>query len=129
MVRRARTFCAFAHRIEDRRSRDCDPSHRFSVEREDDSAGHQAHDPSGTRADALKEPKEPLNKSRVAATEAFRDELHEATRSPWQAPMGERRDTADRPESPVPFGFRSNGLICVVARLANSTNYSLRRDA
>src|SRR6266508_4363419 len=73
--------------------------------------------------------REPLNKSRVAATEAFRDELHEATRSPWQAPMGERGDTADRPESPVPFGFRRNGPICVVARLANSTHYSLRRDA
>jgi len=50
-------------------------------------------------------PKEPLNKSRVAATAAFRDELREATRSPWQAPMGERRDKADRPESPVPPGF------------------------
>ena len=72
---------------------------------------------------------EPLNKSRVAATEAFRDEMHEATRSQWQAPIGERRDTADRPESPVPSGFRRNGLICVVARLANSMNYSLRRGA
>src|SRR5437867_12314848 len=46
--------------------------------------------------------KEPLNKSRVAATDAFRDEMREATRGPWQAPMGERRDKADRPESPVP---------------------------
>src|SRR6266568_4531619 len=30
--------------------------------------------------------REPLNKSRVAATEAFRDEMREATRRPWQAP-------------------------------------------
>src|SRR5439155_17766425 len=29
---------------------------------------------------------EPLNRSRVAATEAFRDEMHEATRSPWRVP-------------------------------------------
>ena len=41
-------------------------------------------------------------------------------------PLGERRDTADRPESPVPSGFRRNGPICVVARLASSINYSLR---
>jgi hypothetical protein len=30
--------------------------------------------------------------------------------------------------SPVPSGFRRNGLICVVARLANRPSYSLRRD-
>src|SRR5260370_6911830 len=30
--------------------------------------------------------REPLNKSRVAATAAFRDEMHEATPSPSQAP-------------------------------------------
>src|SRR6266700_3032579 len=30
--------------------------------------------------------REPLNKPRVAATEAFRDEMREATRRPWQAP-------------------------------------------
>jgi len=65
----------------------------------------------------------------VAATAAFRDELREATRSPWQAPLGEWRDKADRPESRRPSGFRRNGLICVVARLANRMNYSLRRDA
>ena len=41
-------------------------------------------------------------------------------------PIGEPSDKADRPESPVPSGFRRNGLICFVARLANSTNYSLR---
>jgi hypothetical protein len=34
--------------------------------------------------------------------------------------MGERRDTADRPASPVPSGFRRNGLICVVARLGDT---------
>src|SRR5438067_9890579 len=44
-------------------------------------------------------------------------------------PIGEPSDKADRPESPVPSGFRRNGLICFVAQLANSTNYSLRRDA
>jgi hypothetical protein len=65
----------------------------------------------------------------VAATDAFQDEMREATRSPWQAPMGERRDKADRPESVRPFGFRRNSLICVVAQLANRMNYSLRRDA
>src|SRR5882762_5742798 len=70
--------------------------------------------------------REPLNKPRMAATEAFRDEMREATRSPWQAPMGERRDKGDRPESPGPFGFQRNGPICVVARLANRMNYSLR---
>lgn len=43
--------------------------------------------------------------------------------------IGERRDTADRPASPVPFGFCRNGLICFVAQLANRVNYSLRRDA
>ena len=30
---------------------------------------------------------EPLTKPRVAATEARRDEMHEATRSQWQAPL------------------------------------------
>jgi len=34
-------------------------------------------------------------------------------------PTGERRDKADRPESPVPSGFGAMALICVVARLAN----------
>jgi len=45
----------------------------------------------------------------MAATKAFRDETREATRSPWQGPVGERRDKADRPRScqmsPVPSGF------------------------
>src|SRR6266567_3390174 len=49
--------------------------------------------------------REPLHEPRVVATEAFRDEMHEATRSQWQVPIGKRRDTADRPESPVPPGF------------------------
>jgi len=44
--------------------------------------------------------------------------------------MGKRRDLADRPRSwqmsPVRSGFRRNDLICFVARLANSINYSLR---
>src|SRR5437870_2758448 len=44
-------------------------------------------------------------------------------------PIGKPSDKADRPESPVPSGFRRNGIICFVAQLANSTNYSLRRDA
>src|SRR5256886_12843712 len=35
---------------------------------------------------ASRDLREPLNKSRVAATEAFRDEMREATRRPWQAP-------------------------------------------
>src|SRR5437016_12684373 len=72
-------------------------------------------------------PKEPLNKSRVAATEAFRDELREAARSPWQAPMGERRDKADRPESPVPPGF---GAITRPAKLrCGPLGRALRRAA
>src|SRR5882724_1603974 len=70
--------------------------------------------------------KEPLNKPRVAATEAFRDEMPhlptEATRCPWQAPRASGA-TADRPLSwqlsPVPSGFGAMALICVVARLAN----------
>src|SRR5437773_11523220 len=45
---------------------------------------------------------------------------------PIAGAIGEPSDKADRPESPVPSGFRRNGLICFVARLANSTNYSLR---
>src|SRR5438552_2242080 len=48
---------------------------------------------------------------------------------PIAGAIGELSDKADRPESPVPSGFRRNGLICFVARLANSTNYSLRRGA
>jgi len=48
---------------------------------------------------------------------------------PVAGPTGERRDNADRPESPVPSGFGAMALICVVARLANKMNYSLRRDA
>ncbi len=56
------------------------------------------------------EAKEPLNKSRVAATEAFRDEMREATRRPWQAPRASGA-TADRPRSwqlsPVPSGLRA----------------------
>ncbi len=57
-------------------------------------------------------PREPLNTPRVAATEAFRDEMPhlptEATRSPWQVPCASGA-TADRPRSwqlsPVPPGF------------------------
>ncbi len=41
--------------------------------------------------------KEPLHKSRVVATEARRDEMHEATRSQMVGPIVSRRDTADRP--------------------------------
>src|SRR6266853_5727833 len=56
--------------------------------------------------------REPLNESRVAATEAFRDEMPylstEATRRPWQAPRASGA-TADRPRSwqlsPVPSGL------------------------
>ncbi|HEX8011330.1 MAG TPA: hypothetical protein VF814_10395, partial [Casimicrobiaceae bacterium] len=48
---------------------------------------------------------------------------------PIAGAIGEPSDKADRPESPVPSGFRRNGLICFVARLAKSMNYSLRRDA
>jgi hypothetical protein len=43
--------------------------------------------------------------------------------------MGEQRDgrsPASVANAPRPFGFRRNGLICVVARLANRMNYSLR---
>src|SRR5881396_3682961 len=68
--------------------------------------------------------KEPLNKSRVTATAAFRDEMHEATRRPWQAPHGRAARHSRSPGKPRPFGFRRNGLICVVARLANRMNYS-----
>jgi len=45
----------------------------------------------------------------MAATKAFRDETREATRSPWQVPMGERRDgrsPAQLPNEPRPSGFR-----------------------
>src|SRR6266513_6475849 len=70
--------------------------------------------------------REPLHKPRVAATEAFRDEMPhlptEATRRPWQAPRASGA-TPDRPRSwqlsPVPSGFGAMALICVVARLAN----------
>src|SRR5438552_14339996 len=48
---------------------------------------------------------------------------------PIAGAIGKPSDKAGRPESPVPSGFRRNGLICFVAQLANSTNYSLRRDA
>jgi hypothetical protein len=40
--------------------------------------------------------------------------------------MGERRDKADRPESAIPSGLGAMAIICVVARLANRTSYSLR---
>jgi hypothetical protein len=53
----------------------------------------------------------------VAATVAFRDEMRDG------------RSPAQLANEPGPFGFRRNGLICFVARLANRMNYSLRRDA
>jgi hypothetical protein len=41
--------------------------------------------------------KEPLNKSRTVATEAWRDGMREARRSEWLIPLREPRDNADRP--------------------------------
>jgi hypothetical protein len=64
----------------------------------------------------------------MAATAAFRDEMREATRSPWQAPWASGA-TADRARSWQMSPVRrvsAQRLICVVARLANKMNYSLR---
>ena len=58
--------------------------------------------------------------------------MREATRGPVAGPTGERRDgrsPAQLATEPRPFGFVRGALICVVARLANKMNYSLRRDA
>jgi len=44
-------------------------------------------------------------------------------------PHGRAARQSRSPGKPRPFGFRRNGLICFVARLANRMNYSLRRDA
>src|SRR2546430_9637058 len=55
----------------------------------------------------------------MVAQEALPDEVREAARSQWQVPLGERRDKADRRQSPCPFGFRRYGPGCGVAHLAN----------
>src|SRR6266480_3230909 len=77
--------------------------------------------------------REPLNKPRVAATEAFRDEMPhlptEATRRPWQAPRASGA-TADRPRSwqlsPVPSGLRAGHSSALLRGLRIGTSYSLR---
>ena len=65
-------------------------------------------------ADALchriEEVRKPLNKSYAGATAATRDEMREARRSEWRS-LRKPSDKADRPESPVPFGFRRNAAL------------------
>ena len=65
--------------------------------------------------------------SRVAATGTFQDEMREAARSPRQA-MGERRDKADRPESPVPpgFGAMASSALLRGLRIVRATRCALR---
>src|SRR5437016_2700317 len=70
--------------------------------------------------------KEPLNKSRVAATEAFRDEMREATRRPWQAPRasGATKQIARKaPSLRVSAQWHSSALL---RGLRIGISYSLR---
>jgi len=69
---------------------------------------------------------EPLNKSRVAATEAFRDEMREATRRPWQAPRasGATKQIARKaPSLRVSAQWHSSALL---RGLRIGISYSLR---
>ena len=50
------------------------------------AASETAARPACRRKRVMRVSREPLNKSRMAATEAFRDEVREAMRRPWQAP-------------------------------------------
>jgi len=88
-----------------------------------------AGDDDGALAAGQSPPKEPLNKSRVAATEAFRDEMREATRRPWQAPRasGATKQIARKaPSLRVSAQWHSSALL---RGLRIGTSYSLRRDA
>src|SRR6266496_2522590 len=97
--------------------------------RRESRTGARAAASSATDPIALSDIRESLNKSRVAATAAFRDEMREATRLPWQAPRasGATKQIARKaPSLRVSAQWHSSALL---RGLRIGIRYSLRRDA